>query len=62
MTFFTEFFTKLRENLDQAHHDRKQFCIDTHNQVSEMARQVRNQLAEFAADLHAGRQAFRGGR
>ncbi len=62
MTFFTEFFTKLRDNLDQAHRDRRQFCRDTHNQVNEMAKQVKSQLAEFAADLHAGRQAFRGGR
>ncbi len=62
MTFFTEFFSKLRENLDQAHQDRRQFCADTHNQVNEMAKQVRSQLAEFAADLQAGRRAFRGSR
>ncbi len=62
MTFFTEYFSKLRENLDQAHQDRKQFCQDIHDQVDEMAKKVRCQLAEFASDLQGGRQAFRCGR
>jgi hypothetical protein len=59
MTFFTEFFTNLRENLDRAHHDRKQFCLDTKEQVNELAQQIRGQLAEFASDLKTGGQAFR---
>ncbi|MGD0383734.1 MAG: hypothetical protein ABSA77_09445 [Thermoguttaceae bacterium] len=58
MTTFTEFFTKLRENIDQLHQDRQQFYQNTREQINEMAKQLRCQLAEFAGDLQAGSQAF----
>jgi len=62
MTTFTEFFTKLRENIDQLHQDRQQLYQNTREQINEMAKQIRCQLAEFAGDLQAGSQAFRCGR
>ena len=61
MTFFTEFFTKLRENIDQLRQDRQQFYQNTREQINETAKQLRCQLAEFAGDLQAGSQAFRCG-
>ena len=61
MTTFTDFFTKLRENIDQLHQDRQQFYQNTREQINEMAKQVRCQLAEFSSDLQAGSQAFRSG-
>ncbi|MGA2797964.1 MAG: hypothetical protein ABSE63_10315 [Thermoguttaceae bacterium] len=59
MTMFTEFFTKLRENIDQLHQDRQQLYQNTREQINEMAKQLRCQLAEFAGDLQAGGLAFR---
>jgi hypothetical protein len=59
MTVFTDFFTKLRSDLDQAHHDRQNFYRQTRAHVEHLARQVRNNLTEFASDLQAGGQAFR---
>jgi hypothetical protein len=61
MTTFTDFFTKLRENINQLHEDRQQFYQNTREQISEMAKQLRCQLAEFSSDLQAGSQAFRCG-
>jgi len=62
MTTFTEFFTNLRENIDQLHQDRQHFYQNTREQINEMAKQVRCQLAEFSSDLQAGSVAFRCGR
>jgi hypothetical protein len=62
MTTFTDFFTKLRENIDQLHENRQQLYQNTREQISEMAKQVRSQLAEFSSDLQAGSVAFRCGR
>jgi hypothetical protein len=59
MTTFTEFFTKLRENIDQLHQDRQQFYKNSREQINETAKLLRCQLAEFAGDLQAGSQAFR---
>ena len=61
MTIFTEFFTKLRENIDQLHTDRQQLYQNTREQIKESAKQLRSQLAEFACDLQAGSVAFRCG-
>jgi len=61
MTTFTDFFTKLRENIDQLHDNRQQFYQNTREQINEMAKQVRCQLAEFSSDLQAGSVAFRSG-
>jgi hypothetical protein len=61
MTIFTEFFTKLRENIDQLHTDRQQLYQNTREQINESAKQLRSQLAEFASDLQAGSVAFRSG-
>jgi hypothetical protein len=61
MTTFTDFFTKLRENIDQLRQDRQQFYQNTREQINETAKQLRCQLAEFAGDLQAGSQAFRCG-
>ncbi len=62
MTVFTDFFTQLRHNLDQSHQDRQHFYQQTRASVQQLAQQVRNDLAELAADLQAGGKAFRRGR
>lgn len=62
MTQFTEFFTNLRQNLDQAHRDRQRFFQKTRDEVREAARRLRNDLTEFATDLHNGGNALRRGR
>jgi len=62
MTQFTEFFTNLRQNLDQAHRDRQRFFQQTRNDVRDAARRLRSDLAEFATDLHNGGKALRRGR
>jgi hypothetical protein len=62
MRHFTDFFAKLRQDLNQAHEDRRQFCEDTRAHVQEMAQRVRSELAEFADDLRGAQSAFRGGR
>jgi hypothetical protein len=61
MTIFTEFFTKLRENIDQLHADRQQLYQNTREQINESAKQLRSRLAEFSCDLQAGSVAFRSG-
>jgi uncharacterized phage infection (PIP) family protein YhgE len=61
MTTFTDFFTKLRENIDQLHAERRQFYQNTREQINETAKQLRTRLAEFSSDLQAGSQAFRSG-
>jgi len=62
MAHFTEFFTRLREDLDQGHRDRQQFCRETRAHVRELANRVRHELAEFAEDMRGAHHAFRGGR
>jgi len=56
---FTEFFTKLREDANQAHQDRRQFFQDTRAAINQQAERTRHELAEFASELKAGGQAFR---
>ncbi len=54
MTFFTEFFTKLRENIDQLHQDRQQFYQNTREQINETAKQAKMPVGGV-------RQRFAGG-
>ena len=61
MTTFTDFFTKLRQDITQLHEDRHQLYQNTREQIKESAKQLRSQLAEFASDLQAGSVAFRCG-
>jgi hypothetical protein len=61
MTHFTDFFTNLRQNLDQAHRDRQRFYRETRAEIQQAAQHLRRDLAEFAADVHNGGKAFRRG-
>jgi hypothetical protein len=61
MTQFTDFFTNLRQSVNQAHRERQRFYRETRADVEEMARRLRSDLAEFAADLRGGGKAFRSG-
>ena len=72
MTTFTEDFTGMREEFDQSHQDRQEFCehltedcaerTETNRQeLKEMGDQVRGELADFAGDLKTGGKIFRRG-
>jgi len=69
---FTEEFTGMREEFDQAHDDHLQFCQDLTEDCAERAEnnqhwlkgmgdQVRSELADFAGDLRTGGDIFRAG-
>jgi hypothetical protein len=60
-TDFVEFFTRLRQDVDQAHRDRQDFNRRTRAHVQQLAAHVRNDLAQFAAHFRAAGRAFRGG-
>jgi hypothetical protein len=51
MATFTEEFTRMRQDFDQAQADRRQLFEDTHEHVQNMAHTVKEQLAGFRHDL-----------
>ena len=65
MATFTEDFTRMREDFDQSHQDRQEFCEQVRDDVAEMRQENRSfmntVLKPFAADLKAGGAIFRGG-
>ncbi len=86
MATFTEEFTRMRQDLDQAQAERQQLFQDTrehvknmaqgvqdqlagfrqnmrnvHDEIAEMASQVRTELREMSTDLHTGGNVFRKG-
>ena len=72
MATFTEDFTRMREEFDQSHQGRQEFCEHVKQDcaertgrdqqwLKEMGDQVRSELADFAGDLKGGGGIFRGG-
>jgi gamma-glutamyl:cysteine ligase YbdK (ATP-grasp superfamily) len=51
MATFTEEFTRMRQDFDQAEADRHQLFHDTQEQVKNMAQGVKEQLAEFRQNM-----------
>ena len=51
MAFFTESFTRMRQDFDQAQAERTQLSQDTREHVKEMARGMQQQLAGFRHDM-----------
>lgn len=51
MATFTDDFTKLREDSDQAHKDRQEFYDKMRGEVEQLAVETRNQLTTFRAEL-----------
>ena len=66
MATFTEDFTRMREDFDQSHQDRQEFCEQVRDDVATMRQENRSfmntVLKPFAGDLKAGGAIFRGGR
>jgi uncharacterized phage infection (PIP) family protein YhgE len=52
MATFTEEFTRMRQDFDQAQADRNQLYENTRNQVQNMAQGVKEQLAGFRQHMH----------
>jgi hypothetical protein len=51
MATFTEEFTRVREDCDQAHEERRQILEDTRKQVEQMAHDVQEQLMGFRDNM-----------
>ena len=52
MATFTEEFTRMRQDFDQAASDRQQLAEDTRHHVQNMVQGVKQQLAGFRQDLN----------
>ena len=70
MAAFTEFFTHLRQDCDEARGERRQLVQDNrehvknmlagfHQDHAEMARHLRTELKDFRTDLSTGGAIFR---
>ena len=59
MATFTEEFTRMRQDFDQAQADRHQLFDDTREHVQNMVHGVKEQLAGFRHDLHEHAQRDR---
>ena len=53
MAIFSEAFTRLREDFDQAHENRLKLIRDIRGEVHQQAEQTKNRLAEQGKDRHA---------
>jgi nitrate/nitrite-specific signal transduction histidine kinase len=51
MATYTDDFTRMRQEADEAHEERQQLMRDIQHQVQEMADGVREQLAGFRHEL-----------
>jgi len=51
MATFTDEFTRMRQDFDQAQADRQQLFADTHEHVQNLAHGVQQQLAGFRQDM-----------